>query len=384
MWFCNVLKMYDDLYVESYKRYKSGTKTIFKWLVTASRECKEHMSQDLPDFDETASTGTATGADSNLPKTRSLPLSRYAQMARAVAACVAACDEPKIQVGPRLLSVLKDAISLRKAFNVMHELYSTASSSEDEKRQHDSHRYVISVLEEIWDCLRPLCASQARQNITNINNDELPGLPVGNLYGVLDVEDVEEPVFSQALVKGIESGEQQQRKPQAQSRASKGGKGKKGKDKTKTKKKNRVVEDDFTYDATDDGTSLDEIYFILFCFFKDLHDVRDYLRKLWLSYGEGEEGGSETPLISAAVVTDLAIGSSNARNRSLVTRRSRSTGGVQPWARSWGSSRKSRPVHAQICTGDAPRPRTPSSRLATSALFCSTTSPARDVCTIPV
>lgn len=290
--------MHGDLYVESYKRYKSGTKTIFKWLVSASRMCKEHAVLDIPPEDDNTDT-----FGSNVPRTRSFPLSKYAQLAHAIAA-----SEDKIEVGPRLLSVLKDVISLRKAFNVMHELNSADSSSEDDKKSHDRHRYVISVLEEIWACLQPLCSQAPRQNMTNINNDELPGLPVGNLYGVLDVEDVEEPVFSQTLVKRIVGGEQQE--PEPQPRAGKGGKGKKGKGKgkSKTKTKNRFVEDDFTYDATDDGsTSLDEIYFILFCFYKDLNDIREYLRKLWASYGEGDEGESGNPLIAAAVVTDLAI-----------------------------------------------------------------------------
>ncbi|KAM3423152.1 hypothetical protein BST61_g604 [Cercospora zeina] len=50
------------------------------------------------------------------------------------------------------------------------------------------------------------------------------------------------------------------------------------------------------------GSSKEELFFTLFCFFKDLHDIQTYLGELW----QGSKNG-DVPLTSAAVTTDLAF-----------------------------------------------------------------------------
>ncbi|KAI1378108.1 hypothetical protein F4677DRAFT_414435 [Hypoxylon crocopeplum] len=257
--------MHKDLYIDSYLRYKSGTKRIFKWLVTAGRMCNAQV--PLNDEQTSESRGT-----------RRLPLSRYVELARSVANST----DPKIEVGPRLLSVLRDVVNLRKAFGLMYQ--QEASVDEDQDRRNKTHRHFVSLLEDILACLEPLKVHKVQADTATPDNDLPRNKPGSNLFDVLDVEDVEEPVaVGQDLVRAT---------PEARANA-----------KAKSKGKSKGKAADFEYDETiDPQSSNDEFYFVLFCFFKDLNDVRTYIRGAWTDYCDGK-----LPLVSAAVATDLAV-----------------------------------------------------------------------------
>ncbi|CAJ2506321.1 Uu.00g004510.m01.CDS01 [Anthostomella pinea] len=266
-WFISTL----DFVIDSYLCYKSGIKRIFKWLVAAARLCDPNLR--LGDEQTPGSKNT-----------RRMPLARYAELAQIIASST----HPKIQVTPRLLSILRDVISLRKAFSLMYQ--QEICTDEAHSRSNESHQYLISLLEEIWWCLEPLRAHEDRSNATE-PDDSPPNKTGGNIFDVLDVEDIEEPGFSQDLVQAT-TPSPSDAKIRAQSKGKSKGKG-------KTKSKNN----DYEYDETaGPSTSQHELYFMLFCFFKDLNDVRSYLRNTWEDYRDGK-----TPLVTAAVVTDLAF-----------------------------------------------------------------------------
>ncbi|CZT20863.1 uncharacterized protein RCC_06723 [Ramularia collo-cygni] len=55
-------------------------------------------------------------------------------------------------------------------------------------------------------------------------------------------------------------------------------------------------------DAYKLGSSSEELFFLLFCFFKDMHDIQTYLSGVWTGYKD-----DQISLTSAAATTDLAF-----------------------------------------------------------------------------
>lgn len=82
--------------------------------------------------------------------------------------------------------------------------------------------------------------------------------------------------------------------------------------KGKSKAQNQA---EYTCEADfDRERSFEELHFMLFCFFKDLNDVRQHLRSnVWAQYNDGE-----MLLMTASVVTDLAIDVVKRRERALL------------------------------------------------------------------
>lgn len=106
-----------------------------------------------------------------------------------------------------------------------------------------------------------------------------------NTYETLDVEEVEDEPIVTFMVKA-------EGKKTDYSGSSKKSKGK-GRSKA-----------EYTYEESFDlKRSFEELYFMLFCFFKDMNDIRQHLSRIvWSRYKEGE-----MTLMTASVVTDLAI-----------------------------------------------------------------------------
>ncbi|EGP86396.1 uncharacterized protein MYCGRDRAFT_93769 [Zymoseptoria tritici IPO323] len=96
-----------------------------------------------------------------------------------------------------------------------------------------------------------------------------------NIFDALDLEDIAEPVVYLEVVKGS--------------------KGKAPNDKKKSRAKD-------SREVFEISSSAEELLFLLFCFFKDLHDVQTYLLEMWV----GQKNG-HVSLTSAAATTDLAF-----------------------------------------------------------------------------
>ncbi|KAF7187763.1 hypothetical protein HII31_10899 [Pseudocercospora fuligena] len=248
-----------DLYIDSYRRYKRGTAKIAEWLANAGQLCGAEIQ---------AGTKPSPGGR------YLMPLSKFSELADAVVNC----KEPEIEVRPELLDLLSEVISLRKDASVFYR--ENSSSNELFERANEGHLYTIEVLENVLSKLTTLKRAQPSAKPTQPDVDKKEYTDrYSNVFDALDLEDIAEPVVSQALIRS-------ERSQGSQSNA-------RSKTRKRSKDVNRTIEL---------GTSMEELYFTLYCFYKDLHDIQSYIVQIWTDYKVGE-----VPIVSAAVTTDLAF-----------------------------------------------------------------------------
>lgn len=169
------------------------------------------------------------------------------------------------------LSVLKEVISLRKTASVFFRQHS--SSNELFDQSNEGHLFVIEVLEEVQGLLEPLRPAARERGQDEAATAPLDGKPTNaNLYEALDVEDIAEPTLSHDVVLS-----------------------------KKTKQKAKAKASANRNETFELGTS-EDLYFILFSFFRDLNEIRRFLHETWEGYRDGQ-----IPLMSASVSTDLAF-----------------------------------------------------------------------------
>ncbi|KXT00772.1 hypothetical protein AC578_2944 [Pseudocercospora eumusae] len=253
------VKMRYDLYIDSYRRYKRGTAKIAEWLANAGQLC---------------GVDVRAGTKSSPEGRYLMPLSKFSELADAIVTC----KEPEMEVKPELLDLLGEVISLRKDASVFYR--ENSSSNELFERNNEGHLYTIEVLENVLSRLETLKRAQPSAKPTQPAADrEEPAGRYSNIFDALDLEDIAEPVVSQELIRS-------ERSQGSQNNA-----------RSKTKRRSKDVNSTIEL-----GTSAEELYFTLFCFYKDLHDIQSYIIQIWTEYKAGE-----VPLVSAAVTTDLAF-----------------------------------------------------------------------------
>ncbi|CAK1361632.1 unnamed protein product [Cercospora beticola] len=245
--------MRHDIYVDTYRRYKRGTARIAQWLAVAGRLCGAEVEQK-------------TNTDGKYL----MPLSKFRELANAIAECT----EPRIQVRPELLDLLRDVISLRLAACLFFR--NNSSSDELFERSNEGHLHTIEVLQDVLTTLIPLGSAESQPRAANLDSNVADHAEIrSNIFDTLDLEDIAEPVVQQELTKANKN------------RNSRG----------RSFKRGKVKRNDVEL-----GSSKDELIFNLFCFFKDLHDIQAYLGNLWQQHKDGD-----VPLTTAAVTTDLAF-----------------------------------------------------------------------------
>lgn len=243
--------MRHDLYVDSYRRYKRGTAKVAQWLANAGRLC-----------------GVKLDLGKKVHDKYLMPLNKF----RELAGIIAQCKEPEIEVRPELFDLLQETISLRQAATVFFR--SNSSTNEHFEQSNEGHLYTIEVLQEVLDTLEPLRkVQQPPDPKVRASGTHGSANQTGNIFDALDVEDIAEPVVHLELAKG-----------------------------SKEKQSEKKTKPQDTNDAFELGSSTEELFFTLFCFYKDLHDIQAYLNKLWADYKDGC-----VPLTSAAATTDLAF-----------------------------------------------------------------------------
>ncbi|KAH8704325.1 hypothetical protein GQ44DRAFT_732531 [Phaeosphaeriaceae sp. PMI808] len=231
--------MRPDVYFDRYKRYKNGTNEIALWLASTAKE--QHI--------KFARAGK---------KTYILPLDEFSRLATAIASGL------NTTVPSALINSLKDVLFLRKEASQ----YFQRQSRNDEifRQENENHLHVISVLENVLDALSPLCGqtSEAHHEDGATSDDQFT-----NLFEALELEETEETLSSPDLVQ------------QAYTRCS------------------TAPTANATYVAP---TTESDLPFAIFCFYKDLNDIRGFLRETWEQYKRCEIG-----LMSASITTDVAF-----------------------------------------------------------------------------
>ncbi|KJX98667.1 hypothetical protein TI39_contig398g00013, partial [Zymoseptoria brevis] len=144
------------------------------------------------------------------------------------------------------------------------------------EQSNEGHLYIIQVLKDVLAQLQVLKQTEPSVRPTKPTGETTVSVgPIINIFDALDLDDIAEPVVHLEVVK--ES------------------KGKAPKDKKKSRAKD-------SRELFEIESSAEELFLLLFCFFKDLHDVQTYLSEMWVGYKNGH-----VSLTSAAATTDLAF-----------------------------------------------------------------------------
>ncbi|KAF2773155.1 hypothetical protein EJ03DRAFT_371588 [Teratosphaeria nubilosa] len=223
-------------------------------------------------------TGRACGAaidtDPKPGQRYFMPLSEFKQLATIIAG-------QSSSVPSHIISSLRETIDLRKAASLFYRQH---ASSNDLERSNEGHIFTIEVLESVWNLLVPFQTEDLPETVRPTADDEGRRKPVSNIFDVAGSDS------SVDHDRGSGSQIPQPNPPTIEP----------------------VVEI---------GSDPEEI-FVLYCFFRDLHDVREELRRIWRMYKCGE-----TPLISAAATTDLAFDVARRRETEMLNMEFTLTGG---------------------------------------------------------
>ncbi|KAI8822529.1 uncharacterized protein EV422DRAFT_402565 [Fimicolochytrium jonesii] len=261
---------------DSYKRYKSDTNRLVKWLVVNSRKLGLVVKAKAA-----AKPARLKGRDRKLaresgtqkPSTGEarpciLTVDQISDMAKLIA-------DAKVAVPASVLVVARRAIKVRKS---CAQWFSRAGRSTKKLEKDGGHWHFIEVLETVLSLLLPLKANDAVPSKVNetadvplnsFRHDDMElsqAIDTENKFAALDMEDVNDD-FDASQVEVDEA----------------------------------TMADKETYEVENEDDS-GELLFAIFSLFQDLHNIREFLQQTWAEFRDGT-----IDLISASVTTNTAI-----------------------------------------------------------------------------
>jgi hypothetical protein len=267
---------------DSHKRYKADTNQLTAWLVETaeglgygseslhSTECKVTAPTRLKGKARKQNTREATIASSTV-EYKTIFVKEFTKLARFIAGSSYPIKVPRL-----VLKLAHSAISARKRCAEWFRHTATQEAVSDK-----THWHFITVLEEVVRILDPLCDQDDTKSAAI---ETRPGeVALANSFSLLNVEETKDDDFCQTL-------------PPVATQASTG-----------TPLSQQLVVYTVAEDDTDD-------WFVVFCFFRDLSEIRNFLRETWSDYRDGK-----TDLITASVTTNMAFSIIRSAQEDLVS-----------------------------------------------------------------
>ncbi|KAI4644724.1 uncharacterized protein J4E78_009543 [Alternaria triticimaculans] len=247
------------LLADAYRKYKRGTESLVQWLAETAR------STGTVDkvFSDTAIPppggrlkGTARKEARNAPRTCRIATRSFVTLATAIV------SDKKLSVPASVLTTLRAVIRGRRECAVW---YATACDSEDDavKAENASHAHFIKTLESVLEILK---AKKPVVKKVQLKTMETGLLRTGNAYHVLEEKELS---GSDDIPEITEI----QAKP------------------AKTKK--------VTYKLEESDT---DVIFAVYCFLKDVTDLRIAVRRTWREFANGDIG-----VQAAALTMNVAL-----------------------------------------------------------------------------
>jgi hypothetical protein len=283
----------------SYSQYKEDTSVFATWLFNTARDCGyKHpgASQDIPSKEFTiggapASTRLkgkarkeAKAAEASGPAPVTSPTIKHTLPTGEIivqARIIAGSKKPAVKVPLVIQGVLHRAIRARKRCTLWFQSTTSKANRSEYEASNSAHEYFIKVLERAFEILEPCfekSAPKAKQT-TPRDNVQIsnPITPLSNRFEKLEVEDTTDQNFDISAAETALSTV----KSTAATKFPKG---------TSVE----VYELDRSIDI--------DLPFIVFCFFDDLHRIRDFIRQTWQQFSHGQ-----IDLITASLVTNVAL-----------------------------------------------------------------------------
>jgi hypothetical protein len=231
------------LLIDTYRRYKRDTKTFTQWLGTTARatglvEQVFEGSEDQP---------SAKPKNKNRKKRKLRKQSAaYQVLVNDLTTLAHAVQNAKTLKVPRyIVTILGDVIKARKGCATWYRAHQS-EESDITKSHNEGHQHIIETLEKVYDILSPLEEKvQAEKTKTSDADARLV-----NVFGLLEIEECPD------------LGPEETWAPS-------------------TSKKAAQV----TYEPE---ASPEDVSFALYCFMKDMTDIRIFIRRTWREYKHGQ------------------------------------------------------------------------------------------------
>lgn len=270
-----------DIVENSYQRYKSLTKIWLTWLV----ETAQGREQGSAENDRTARSkrrATKKRRAKHSGGVEEITVSGLLRLAESISQATDLGPEVPLHI----LRCIEDTIAGRKECAAWYARKESPPGSDLEK-QHEGHRHFINVLEQILSLLRRRATKQTTPKMHKEQkaHDKIPKEPtqpqtdINILFSHLAVE---EPAAWDAS--------QQHSNPPESSQSKR----------TTSKKTSKRTTSKKTYKLEDQE---DDVDFAVYCHFRDLYSIREYIREQWLKFAAGEAS-----LETVAFTTNAAFG----------------------------------------------------------------------------
>lgn len=244
------------LLIDTYRRYKQGTEKFMQWLAGTARATG--TVNDLFDKRAGGTTGRRKGKNrSKQSNIYEIPVNNFTRLAKAIAASTHA-RAPNL-----ILSILRDVIHERKGCAAWYKAHQDEEKDET-KAHNEGHAHFISVLEEVQNILLPLKAEEDNLKNTKKPAERYATEPLANIFENLEIEHCDDWDSTIGLFPS-----EPKRRPN----------------------------DSYKMEASDE-----DISFALYCFLKDLAEIRIFVRRTWKEFKQGH-----TTLTTAAVTMNTAI-----------------------------------------------------------------------------
>lgn len=247
--------------VDTYRQYKKSTAIFVNWLASTARATGTVDNIFNPTskvIDQP--TGRKKGrnrskAIRSQPQKYEVPFTSFTNLARAIV-------NASRKVPYLTCLILDDIIKARKECAEWYRLHQDESQKEQEAH-NDAHMHFITILQEVREILKPLMEARKTNGMSaSSKDDEKQELP--NMFECLDLEDYAD----EDLTEG-----------------------------TRPNPAKRKVVD--TYELQTPG---DDVSFAIYCFLKDLMEIRLFVRQTWREYKH-----YQIPLTTAATTMNTAI-----------------------------------------------------------------------------
>jgi hypothetical protein len=233
------------LLVDSYRRYKRDTKTFMQWLGTTAHATglADNIFQDGSDKQQLGNnTGHKKGKNR---KPRKKVATVYRLSVKALASLANVIQQANNGKVPRhIMTVLGDIIKARKACAAWYRAHQTGESHTT-NHHNEGHGHIISVLEEVYQVLSPL----QEKSRTEKKDKSYEIAQVTNLFGLLEIEECPnwQPKDAWVPIKAKQEPE----------------------------------------NSYEPAPSPEDVSFALYCFMKDITDIRIFIRRTWRDYKHG-------------------------------------------------------------------------------------------------
>ena len=269
--------MIPDFLTDTYKCYKSNTIEALTWLGTTEKARNKGPSvfqqAQQPRLKGKARKIAKETAQASASEKHILALADIVPLARSIVSH----GQHTLQVPPRIIRILRNAIKARRQCTewflkqVDNDLVTDVSN--------EGHAHFTNILEEVLSLLQPFCCRESSSTSATSRpgnpKNEAHRTPYENIFKSLEIEDpyIEEDAVAEEIPQPV------------------------SKEDTPTNKTS--VEPKVVYEVE---TEKEDVRFAVFCLFRDLDVLRQYLHDVWRKYA-----CHETSLIEASAITNTAV-----------------------------------------------------------------------------